>query len=98
MSEPSTSLWVVDRVEEPTLVLVEDRTGRTVELDRAAVGAGEAAPLTEGSVLRVPVGPDGQLAWAEAVVDEAARRARMEEAERLLDELKRRDPGGDVRL
>lgn len=55
-----------------------------------------AAGISEGSVLRVPLGRDGAPVWADAVVDEAVRRARIEEAERLLDELKRRDPGGDI--
>ena len=98
MSDVQTSLWVVDRVEGDALVLIEDRTGRTVDVDRREVGTGGSVGLGEGSVLRVPAGPDGVPLWAAAVPDEAAREARREEAERLLEELKRRDPGGDVQL
>ena len=110
MMDELTRTWVVDRVDGRTLVLVEDGSGRTVEIARAtiagnpAVGEGGQRPpsdgpaVGEGAVLRVPVAPDGRPIWAEAVLDEAERRARIEEAERALDELKRRDPGGDIAL
>jgi len=96
MMDELTRTWVVDRVDGRTLVLVEDGSGRTVEIGRATIAASQA--VGEGAVLRVPVAPDGRSIWADAVLDEAERRARVEEAERALDELKRRDPGGDIAL
>ena len=99
MTVEERGTWVVDRIEGRTLVLVEDASGRTAEVDRESVARewkGTAA--REGTVLRVPVGADGTPRWADAVLDEEARRARLDEAERVLGELKERDPGGDVVL
>lgn len=87
-------VWVVDRIEGETVVLVDDASGRTAEVARSAIGV----QIREGTVLRVPVSPSGTLAWLSARADEGERRAREGEAREILDDLRGRDPGGDVEL
>lgn len=91
MTGPET--WTVDRVESGVAVLVPDTGERVAELPLTDLPAG----AREGSVLRVP-GAQGRPDWAAAEIDEELRQARLKEAERILDRLKRRDPGGDVIL
>ncbi len=91
MNGPDT--WTVDRVESDIAVLVRDIGARVVELPLTDLPEG----TREGSVLRVPAA-QGLPDWAGAELDEEARQARLEEAERILARLKRRDPGGDVKL
>jgi hypothetical protein len=81
------------------VVLVEDGSGASVDVARARLGANAeaGASLDEGAVLRVPV-VGGVPDWGRARADERLRRERLEDARDLLDELKRRDPGGDVVL
>lgn len=86
------AIWVVDRVEGSIAVLVRD-DGRTEEMHVRVLPAGSR----EGSVLRLPE-PDGWPDWTAAVLDEDARRARLREAEEVLKRLRRRDPGGDIKL
>ena len=93
MSEPQ-GIWVVDRIEGDTVVLVEDETGRSLDVARSLMSVG----VEEGTVLRVPVTDEGAPDWRSAVLDEELRRRRLAEARNVLDELKRRDPGGDVVL
>lgn len=88
------TVWVVDRIEGETVVLVADASGRTAEVARSAIGA----QVREGTVLRVPVSPSGTLAWVTARADEDERQAREREARDILDGLRGRDPGGDVDL
>lgn len=92
-SSADFELWVVDRVEGDLAVVVSE-DGRSVEVDRDALPRACRA----GDVVRVTRSADGELAWNDAVVDEEATRERRAEAERILDELKGRDPGGDVAL
>ena len=54
--------------------------------------------VDEGAVLRVPVTEEGQADWSLAVLDEELRRRRIAEAQNILEQLKKRDPGGDVVL
>ena len=54
--------------------------------------------VEEGAVLRVPVTEDGGPDWSLAELDEELRRRWLAEAQDVLDELKMRDPGGDVVL
>jgi hypothetical protein len=105
------AIWVVDRIEGAVVVLVEEGSGASVDVARARLGAnaeageedGEGgrgdlrASVNEGAVLRVPM-VGGVPDWGRAHADERLRRERLEEARDLLDELKRRDPGGDVVL
>lgn len=93
MSERKERLWVVDRMEGSIAVLIRDGDERTEDVPLSALPAGSR----EGSVLRVPE-LDGRPDWTAAALDEEARRARLREAEEILDRLRRRDPGGDVRL
>ena len=86
-------LWVVDRTEGGVAVLVSD-DGEVVEVERGALPRGSQA----GAVLRVRRGADGQLGWSGGVVDEVATVERRAEAERILEELRKRDPGGDMAL
>ncbi len=93
MSEPE-GIWVVDRIEGDTAVLVEDGTHRTLDVSRSVL----PTSIGEGAVLRVPVTEDGGPDWASAVPDEELRLRRLAEARDILEELKKRDPGGDVAL
>ncbi len=86
-------LYAVDRIENERAVLVGD-AGDTHEIPLAQL-PGE---LREGVVLRVPMGEGGDPDWPAARVDEAETGRRLKEAERLLRELRRRDPGGDIEL
>ena len=90
---PGDVIWVVDRVEGPIAVLVRDENERTEDVPIGVLPGGSR----EGSVLRVPEA-DGRPDWAAAVLDEEARRARLREAEEVLERLRRRDPGGDIEL
>lgn len=87
-------LYAVDRFEGDIAVLV-DEAGATLEAHRSLLPDG-AGP---SSVIRVwsreeSGGPD----WpsAELVQEEAA--ARLKRARDTIEELKRRDPGGDLSL
>ena len=93
MSRPPEGLWVVDRVEGSIAVLVRDGDERTEDVPVRALPAGGR----EGTVLRVP-SRGGRPNWSAAIIDEDARRARLREAAEMLERLKRRDPGGDVKL
>lgn len=93
MSRRAEHLWVVDRVEGSIAVLIRDGDERTEDVSVRALPAG----TREGSVLRVPE-LDGRPDWTAAVPDEDARRARLREAEEVLERLRRRDPGGDLKL
>lgn len=86
------ALWIVDRIEGERVVLVEDATDRTAEVGRSGIGVA----VREGAALRVPVLASGKLDWLGAHRDEAEEEARRDEARRILDDLRRRDPGGDV--
>ena len=93
MSEPQ-GIWVVDRIEGDTVVLVEDETRRTLEVARSLI----SVSVDEGTVLRVPATEEGGPDWGLAVADEELRERRLDEAREVLEQLKKRDPGGDVVL
>jgi len=93
MSEPG-EIWVVDRIESDTVVLVQDGSGRTLEVARSLI----SVSVDEGTVLRVPATEEGGLDWGLAKPDEELRRRRLAEAREVLEQLKKRDPGGDVVL
>ncbi len=88
-----TVLYVVDRLEGKIAVLVSDR-GETIDLPSVGLPRG----LREGSVLRVRFGAQNLPDWSTAVIDKEEEKRRLEEAQRLLDEMKRSDPGGDITL
>ena len=86
-------VWTVDRIESGIAVLVRDDGERVVGAPLSELPAG----TREGSVLRTP-DREGRPAWGAARLDEELRRSRLDEAERILRRLRRRDPGGDVAL
>ncbi len=90
----SERIWVIDRFEGDVAVLVEDGTGAAREAPRRSLPKGARA----GDVLRVPVDASGEPDWTRATADEALRREREDEARAAIDRLRRRDPGGDVKL
>ena len=87
-------VWVVDRVGRRLASLVEDESGSTRDVPRRDL----PQDTREGDVLRVPVDASGEPDWRAATADESLRRERMEEARAALERLRRRDPGGDVKL
>ena len=89
----ASQVWTVDRVESGVAVLVRDSGDQVAEVPLSGLPDG----AREGSVLRVP-DTEGRPDWAAAVLDEELRLARLDEAERILKRLRRRDPGGDVVL
>ena len=92
MSE-ADRIWVVDRVEGGIAVLVADDDGETVDVPLAVLPPG----VREGSVLSVSESA-GEPLWSSAVLDEEFRLERLKRAEAALDELRKRDPGGDIVL
>lgn len=87
------ALFAVDRLSGGIAVLVGD-DGKTVEMPSAELPQG----LHEGSVLRVRFGLANQPDWSSAVIDKEEEQRRRKEAQRILDEMKRSDPGGDISL
>lgn len=84
--------YVVDRFEGKLAVLVgDDRSSHDVP--KASLPKG----CREDTVLRVPV-VSGNPDFGRAVIDVAERERRLARAKAALDQLKRRDPGGDVTL
>lgn len=84
---------VLDRYESDIAVLVSD-DGGVIEVDRSRLPTG-AKP---GMVLRVTRDEAGEPLWGEAQVDVEATAKRLEEAQAILGELRKRDPGGDIVL
>ena len=92
MSE-AERIWVVDRVEGRIAVLVADDDEETLNVPLNVLPHG----LREGTVLRVTES-EGHPLWASAMLDEELRLRRLRQAETALNELKSRDPGGDIVL
>ena len=86
-------IWVVDRVEGRIAVLVADDDEETLDAPLNVLPHG----LREGTVLRVTES-EGHPLWASAMLDEELRLRRLRQAETALNELKSRDPGGDIVL
>ena len=86
-------IWVVDRVEGRIAVLVADDDEETLDVPLNVLPHG----LREGTVLRVTES-EGHPLWASAMLDEKLRLRRLRQAETALNELKSRDPGGDIVL
>jgi hypothetical protein len=92
MSE-AERIWVVDRVEGRIAVLVADDDEDTLDVPLNVLPHG----LREGTVLRVTES-EGHPLWASAMLDEDLRLRRLRQTETALNELKSRDPGGDIVL
>lgn len=93
MSGQPRGVWTVDRIDAGLAVLVRDDGARHAEVRLSDLPTG----VREGSVLRVPVA-EGVPDWGAAVLDEELRREKLREAEKMLNRLRQRDPGGDVVL
>jgi hypothetical protein len=87
------AFYAVDRLEGNIAVLVGD-SGDTIDMPRAKLPKG----VREGSVLRVPLGGQNRPDWSSAVIDKKEEARRLREANRMLDQMKRTDPGGDIKL
>jgi hypothetical protein len=85
--------FAVDRIEGRVAVLIGD-TGTQHEVLRKQLPKGTA----ESSVLLVELDGTGRPNWTGARLAPAERERRMKRALALLEELKRRDPGGDIVL
>jgi hypothetical protein len=88
----SERVWVLDRVDRDVAHLVEDGSGEVRRVPRRELPA-----LSEGDVVRVP-DANGEPDWKRATRDDRLRDERVEEARSALERLRRRDPGGDVKL
>ena len=86
-------LWIVDRFEGVRAV-VERALHEGLVLPRALLPEG----VREGDALRVAVTAAAGESRLVIVRDEAETRRRTAEAQRLRDELRSRDPGGDLKL
>jgi hypothetical protein len=87
------AFYAVDRIERNIAVLVSD-AGETIEMPRVELPAG----VREGSVLRLRFRPAKVPDWGSAVIDKGEEQRRLKQAQQMLDEMKRSDPGGDVTL
>jgi len=83
----------VDRFEGRIAVLIGD-DGTQHDVPRKQLPKGTA----ESSVLEVTLDRHGHPNWATARLDQTERERRLERAKELLEELKKRDPGGDIVL
>lgn len=90
MTEEQT--FVVDRIEGRYVVLVGDDDTELVLLrDELPV------QVSEGTVLRVRVGT-GEPDWTTAQPDADEQSRRLESARKRMEKLRKRDPGGDLKL
>jgi hypothetical protein len=87
------AFYAVDRLEGNIAVLVSD-LGATLQMPRVELPTG----LREGAVLRVRFGAQNLPDWSSAVIDKEEEQRRLREAKEMLDDLKRSDPGGDIKL
>ena len=85
--------YSVDRLERAVAVLVG---GDGVGLD--VLKKTLPVKVREGVVLRVRLDADARPDWSSAVVDDAERERRLQEARDRLERLRGTDPGGDVVL
>lgn len=85
-------VFVVDRIEDRHLVLIGDDNEEVVLATRQL-----PMPVIEGSVLRVRINA-GKPDWETARADTAEQSLRLSSARKQLDELRKGDPGSDVKL
>jgi hypothetical protein len=86
-------IWILDRFEGERAVL-ERALHETLDLPRALL----PARLREGDALRVAIRTADGESRLTIVRDEEETRRRADEAGRILRDLRRGDPGGDVKL
>lgn len=85
--------YVVDRIEGELVVLIEDESGDKVNLD-----SWELPAVDEGTVLAVELDGNGKPKWGSATMLAQETKRRAAEANKLLENLKKRDPGGDIKI
>jgi hypothetical protein len=90
---PTEQRYTVDRLSAATAVLI-DESGNTIAIPKNRLGV---APK-EGMILFIPVDSSGTPDWHGARIDQEGTEEARKEAQKTLDELKERDPGGDVKL
>lgn len=85
--------YVVDRIEGELVVLVDDETDEKVNLD-----SWELPAVDEGTVLAVELDNNGKPKWGAVTIlaEETARRKKAGDSH--IEDLKKRDPGGDITL
>lgn len=86
--------FTVDRIESG-IVILQDEDGADHQVADALL---PKACRSEGAVLSVPESPNGKPDWSRAERDSAAEKHLLADAEARLERLRRRDPGGDVKL
>ena len=97
MSEHEFEVWVVDSLGDGIAVLVEagdKEPPSLIEMSSDLLGS----LAIEGAVLVVPLGEVGEPLWDKAKRNLDTEQALKAEAERMLDRLQERDPGGDIVL
>lgn len=90
---PAAGHWVIDSLESG-MARLESPAATFFEVSAAWL----PADAEEGDVLKVRVLSSENGAVITCVRDEAETRRRREEAGRLLERLRKRDPGGDINL
>ncbi len=85
--------YAVDRIRHRTALLVDDE-GHQILVPTLRL----PHDLAEGQVLRVPVDEAGTRDWGRARIDEPETQRRKARAEQRLEELRKRDPEGDIEL
>jgi hypothetical protein len=83
--------FTVDRLEGTTAILIDERQ-QQIAVPVALLPSGVA----EGQTVHVVVDDTGKPSWGSARLVDATDRKR--DIERLLDKLRREDPGGDITL
>jgi hypothetical protein len=85
--------YAVDRIENDLAILLDDEgTGYAVPLTKLPLA------LREGMVLAATLDREGRPDWSTAVHDETEERWRLEEGTDRIERLRKRDPGGDVKI
>ena len=84
-------IWAVDRIEGDVAVLISDIDNRTVEVSLKKL----PEDTKEKSILHVFERRD-QPVWNSAVLDESIEVQKESESEEIVEDLKQRDPGGDI--
>jgi len=83
----------IDRVER-AIAVAESDDGRRFEVPVARF---KAAPR-EGRIYRVPVDGKGEPQWEKSVADDDEMQRRKKALGDRVERLRKKDPGGDVKL
>ena len=90
---PTETKYVVDRIEGELVVLIGDEEG-----DKQNMDSWELPVVEEGDVLAVELDNTGKPKWGTANVLSEETKRRKEQRGQVLDEFKKRDPGGDIEI